>query len=310
MGTQSRRHFWYLAGVAVCILLIPKDAVAWGPVVHLHTAVQLLSGAAAAAPAVLELLREHHIDFLYGTLAADFIVGKKHAKYIDHCHNWDVARTLLRAAREEGARREAFMLGYINHLGADVVAHNHTVPQMMVVHFEAKGVGHIYWEARADWRVLSLHPELEEVWADLQTRSFLDHDKFLHDRLVPTLFSHKISASIYRGNLVLQRHRIWRNWLRRIDETSKLRFDQRQLMLWIHLAAQSGARAVDNPWSKRLEHLDPIGIDALSWAFDVRKKLRFELRRHGRTPGLSEILNNALAHSKTVDIHHFEEDWL
>lgn len=310
MSTRNRYRSLPLLLLVGCILLIPQDAFAWGPVVHLHSAVQLLAGKTNLAPALLELIRSHHLDFLYGTLAADFIIGKKHAKYIDHCHNWDVARSLLGDARAQGASSEAFMLGYINHLGADVVAHNHTVPQMMVVHFEVKSVGHIYWEARADWRILSLHPELEEVWTTLSALSFPGHDKFLWDNLAPTLFSHKISAGIYRRNLVLQRHRIWRNLLRRIDETSKLRFDQKQLMLWIHLATQSGARAVDNPWSKRLDHLDPIGIEALSWAFDSRKKLRRELRRHGRNASLDEAFRVLLAKSKTVDIYHFEEDWV
>ena len=291
-------------------LFLPNDAFAWGPVVHLHCAAQLLSGAAILAPSVLDLLQNCARDFLYGTLAADFVVGKKHAKQIEHCHAWDVARDLLRAAKQEGPAREAFMLGYINHLGADVVAHNHTVPQMTVVHFAAKGAGHIYWEARADWRILSLHPELEELWASQAKMSFPAHDRFLWDHVVPTLFSHPVSAGIYRGNLVLQRNRLWKNLLRRVDEKSKLHFDQKQLMLWIHLASQCGARAVDNPWSKRLDHLDPIGAHALMWAADQRKKLRREMRLGGKGSVLSELLDNALSHAKTVDIHHFEEDWM
>jgi hypothetical protein len=309
MKKNERRMGLYISVIAACIFLLPRDAFAWGPVVHLHSAMQLLSGAAAVAPALLDLLKNHSHDFLYGTLAADFIIGKKHAKYIDHCHNWDVARSLLREARAEGSHREAFMYGYLNHLGADVVAHNHTVPQMMVIHFEAKGLGHIYWEARADWRMLTYHPELEDTWASLAGHNFSGHDRFLWNHLSPTLFSNKVSAGIYRGNLVVQRNRVWRNLLRRIDRTSKLRFDQDQLLLWIDLAAQSGARAADNPWSKRLDHLDPIGIEALSWAFDSRRKLRFELRRHGRTGHLDDALKSALAKPKTVDIHHFEEDW-
>ena len=314
--SESRRKRRYrqrllLLAAAGVWLLIPADAVAWGPVVHLHCAAQLLSGAAAAlSPSVLDLLRSCARDFMYGTLAADFVVGKKHAKDIEHCHNWDVARDLLRAAKEEGPEREAFMLGYINHLGADVVAHNHTVPQMTVIHYAAKGVGHIYWEARADWRILSLHPEIEELWATQGKLTFPAHDRFLWEHVVPTLFSHPVSAGIYRGNLVLQRNRVWKNLLSRIDRKSKLHFDQRQLMLWIHLASQSGARAMDNPWSKRLDQLDPIGAASLAWAADQRKKLRRELRMGGKGAVLSDLLDDALSHAKTVDIHHFEEDWI
>lgn len=298
-----------LTVIVACIFLMPDDAFAWGPVVHLHSAAQLLSGAAAVTPALLDLLRAHSRDFFYGTLAADFIIGKKHAKHSEHCHNWDVGRALLKAARRQGPHREAFMLGYLNHLGADVVAHNHTVPQMMVVHYAAKGIGHIYWEARADWRVLSIHPELEQVWASLSELSFPGHDRFLWENLSTTLFSHRVSAGIYRGNLVLQQNRMWRKLLHRIDTTSSLYFDQKQLMLWIHLATQSAARAVENPWSKRLDSLDPTGAKALAWAAESRKKLRSELNRNGRSENLDTAVYEAFKKSKTVDIRHFEEDW-
>ena len=278
---------------------------------HLHCATQLLAGAAAAlSPALLEMLRRHARDFLYGTLAADFVVGKKHAKQKDHCHSWDVARALLKAAKKEGPAREAFVSGYINHLGADVVAHNHTVPLMLVMHYGAVRAGHIYWEARADRRILSLNPELAAVWSGLAKESFAEHDRFLWAHVVPTLFSHPVSTGIYKGNLGLQRNGIWKNLLRRIDEKSKLHFDQKQLMLWIHLASQCGARAVDTPWSKRLVHLDPVGAQSLRWAGEQRKRLRTELRRSGDSPALAEMAADALAHAKTIDIHHFEEDWL
>jgi hypothetical protein len=168
----------------------------------------------------------------------------------------------------------------------------------------------MYWEARADQRMLSLYPEIEKTWNSLSAMSFPGHDRFLRDNLAPTLFSHKISAGIYRGNLVMQRNRLWRKLLIRIDTNSKLKFDQDQLMLWIHLTAQSGARATDNPWSKRLDHLDPIGLESLIWAEESRKKLRYELRRHGHTAPLAEAVHAALAKSKMVDIHHFEEDWV
>ncbi len=310
MTKRSFKGGFFSIVALLCLCLQPDDALAWGPAVHLHSAMQLLSGAAAVAPALLDLLRRHSRDFLYGTLAADFIIGKKHAKYIDHCHNWDVARNLMREARLQGSHREAFMYGYFNHLGADVVAHTHVVPEMLVVHFTAKGVGHMYWESRADYRILSLFPEIEEVWNSLSNMNFPGHDRFLWDNLAPTLFSNKVSAGIYRGNLVLQRNRLWRKLLLRIDTSSKLKFNQEQLLLWIGLAAQCGARAVDNPWSRRLDHLDPIGFEALEWAEESRKKLRFELRRHGHSAPLAEALQAALTKSKTVDIHHFEEDWV
>ena len=294
--------------IAVLLLLVPSIAMAWGPVVHLDVGLSLLDGAVAVAPALYILLKKHAKDFLYGTLAADFIIGKKHAEHHDHCHNWDVARELLREARHHGSHREAFMYGYINHLGADVVAHNHIVPEMMVYHFDAKGVGHIYWEARADQRILSVKPEIHDVWNALSKYRFPGHDHFLAERVVPTLLSNKISATVYRSNLSLQQKGMWRHLFKRIDDSSKLYFNINTLLLWTKLAAQSGARAADNPWSKRLDKLDPIGREALTWAGTEREKLRKALRKWGSCPDLDALFSRTVARSKVIDIHHFEDD--
>ena len=294
--------------LVITLLLIPNWAMAWGPVVHLEAAEAVLSGAIAISPALLRLLTTHAKDFMYGTLAADFVIGKKHAKHHDHCHNWDVARALLRDAREHGAHREAFMYGYINHLGADVVAHNHIVPEMLIFHFAAKGVGHIYWEARSDQRILSVKPHLKTVWEELSLCRFPGHDRFLENRVVPTLFSNKISSGIYRGNLFLQQKGMWRQMFQRIDERSKLAFGIKTLLRWTALAAQSGARAIENPWSKRLDHLDPIGREALAWAERKRKRLRAELKSKGETTALDVMFSQAMAKSSTIDICHFEDD--
>ncbi len=296
------------ASIIIGILFFPTDVYAWGPVVHLDCAMQVITGAIAVAPAVYRLISRHSYDFLYGALLADFIVGKKHAAERDHCHNWSVARELLRDARREGAHREAFMLGYINHLGADVVAHNHVVPEMLVSHFNAKGVGHLYWEARADQRTLSADETLIDVWNTLSKLRFPGHNRFLQTQVRPTIFPNKMSNGLYRTNLDLQRKGVWRRAFKRIDETSKLLYSSRQLLLWRRLASQSGARAIDNPWSRRLDHLDPIGREALAKAEAARKSLRRELRRHGQGPKLTSMLNKAGAAANTIDIHHFEED--
>lgn len=305
MGSSAKKvALLYL----VLVILAPDIAHAWGPVVHLDGANQIITGAVAVAPALLAVIRRHAFDFLYGAIAADFVVGKQHAKAHEHCHNWEVARELLRHARLHGTHREVFVLGYINHLGADTVAHNHTVPEMMVVHYRAKRAGHLYWEARADHRVLMWNPHLRDVWQELAGRKFPGHDRFLRNHVVPAIMSHRLSHGLYRSNLTLQRHRLWQKTLGRIDEKSKLIFDPKELTLWCRLAAQAGARAVDNPWSKRLDHLDPVGREALKWAKTSRKQLRRELRRGGETPKLNAMFERAFEKSKTVDLRHFEED--
>ena len=47
-----------------------------------------------------------------------------------HSHNWSTGFGLLSAAR--GSEEQAFALGYLAHLGADVVAHNFFLPARLI----------------------------------------------------------------------------------------------------------------------------------------------------------------------------------
>ena len=108
-------------GAAAAFFLVPLSALAWGPVAHLDFAGQLLAGVIPLAPVLMDLITKHAADFIYGNLAADVILGKNRARDHEQCHSWEVARKLLVHARLQGPAAEAFMLGYMAHLGADVV---------------------------------------------------------------------------------------------------------------------------------------------------------------------------------------------
>ncbi len=303
---MTPRDLRFSALTAAILLLVPAAAAAWGPAAHLDFASIILEGAVAVAPAILRLLARHRDDFLYGALFADAVVAKNLARPGEHSHSWAVARALLEDAHGEGDAREAFALGYVAHLGADVVAHNHVVPQLLLQNFRAVGAGHVYWEARVDQRVLELRPELAGVWRDLSRRRLGAHDRFLEARLVPTLLPNRLSTGVFRGSLGVQRNTAWRGALSRIEGRSKLRIDQEEMLRWRTLAIEASRKALNNPWSARLDHLDPTGARALELAALARRGLRRRLRQGG--DGLDEMLGRALLRVRFVDINLFEPD--
>jgi hypothetical protein len=294
---------------AAAVLLAGNDAVAWGPVAHLDIGLRLVEGAVALLPAVRALIERHPDDFLYGCLAADTIVGKDRSRRHEHCHDWNVARSLLGVARERGAAAESFMLGYICHLGADVVAHNHIVPQLIITHYRAKGVGHLYWEARADGKLLDEFPELRGIWRDFGRIRLPHHDRLLAENLVPTLFTNRISAGMFHQSLALQRYGPWLHAIERIERRSRLVFTREQLVHWRTLALEGARRAVNHPQSHRLDGLDPTGREALDHARARRKLLR-KLLRSDRllSSELDAARAEALGEIRRVDIGHFEDD--
>jgi len=297
---------WSFAFIIVGLLLLPSNALAWGPAAHLDFALQTLAAPALLTPSVLQLLRRHRMDFFHGTLAADIIVGKNRAAAHDHSHGWRVARELLRLAETEGAPRHAFMLGYIHHLGADIVAHNHVIPELLVHHFRVKSAGHLYFESRVDQQLLILTPGVDAIWHETAALDFREHDSFLNENLVATIFSNRVSSALYRSNLDLQRAAPWRLALARIEKHSRIRIDSQALFRWRKLAIYCAARAVLNPWSPRLDRLDPTGHDALKTAEGARKTLRREFKRGNAH--LIHLHHELLSKVSTVSLDHFESD--
>ncbi len=265
--------------VIVGIVFFPRDVFAWGPVAHIDFSMQLLAGVMALTPAIKALIRRYPTDFMYGSLAADAVLGKNLANSLTHCHGWAVALKLLTEAKTAGERYEAFVLGYLNHLGADVVAHNHYVPDRMIAHYRSKGIGHLYWEARFDNKLLLTNSKVRDTWNHLSEMRFPEFDHFLSQRLEPTLFSHQLSSRIYHRSLGIQRNRPWQGILSHIDARSKLPISSDEVLRWRVVSVAMAAMALNKPWSRELQEHDPTGRRALDNALEHRRMLR---RRHKR----------------------------
>jgi hypothetical protein len=167
-----------LAVVALAILLVPSEAQAWAPLAHLNFSVQALASASVVQPSVRLLLQDFASEFLYGSLAADIVVGKNLARYIYHCHNWRVGFNVYRQAKP--GEEQAFALGFLAHLAADTVAHNYFVPLKTVESFHKHSAGHYYWELRYDQR---MDGSLVRLARNVSRRAFRGHDDLLRRTL-------------------------------------------------------------------------------------------------------------------------------
>ncbi len=133
-------------------------AWAWGAAVHTAIACNILENTAPLLAAVSEVIRAYPLEYLYGSLSADFFVGKGQKKKSGHSHNWE---TGFRCLTDSGDDREAsYAYGFLSHLAADVVAHNYFVPNLIHRASTWKRMGHLYWEARADLHVGGMYIRL------------------------------------------------------------------------------------------------------------------------------------------------------
>ncbi len=167
-----------LAAVALVLLALPTAAQAWGPLAHLGFSAQALGQLGSVSAPCRSLLAEFANEFLYGSLAADIVVGKNLARYAYHCHNWRVGFQVQRAARTHP--EQAFALGFLAHLAADTVAHNYFVPFQTVASFHRSRTCHAYWELRYDQR---MDRALSTLARQVSARAYRGHDELLRRTL-------------------------------------------------------------------------------------------------------------------------------
>ena len=280
---MSSRHLHLLgvgslAIVALAIVLLPSPALAWGPMAHLGFSAQVLGDLDTVPFATRWLLTDFAKEFLYGSLAADIVVGKNLARYAHHCHNWRVGFNVQRAARP-GAER-AFALGFLAHLAADTVAHNYFVPYKIVDSFHRQRSRHAYWELRYDQR---MDRTLSGLARAVTGRACRRHDELLRRTLggasvIPFALSRRLFGSMLVGagsrqfqsvsRLALARHRdlVLEDDL--VEETRQLAVDAILDLL------REGERC-------RAANADATGARNIRMANQLRKALA---RRHSRLP--------------------------
>jgi hypothetical protein len=254
-------------GAVALIVLCPTDALAWTPGTHILLGEALLKSADLLLPtAIAQVLKAFPYDFLYGSIAADTSFAKRYAKVGQHCHNWSVGDDILGRARDDALR--AFGYGYLAHLAADVVAHNHFVPHQLAISSTSSGVGHTYWESRFE-------AETGEQWPRRARELIsLDHaraDEHLDRVLSPTIFSTPTNRKIFRGMVHVTDMGSWQRVMSLMAQNS--RWPLRDTMVRGHLD-QAFDYVVDllargNDATPR--QFDPSGESALHEAKLIRK---------------------------------------
>lgn len=173
--------------IIISFLFVPTVSFAWGPLTHIYLGNELFSLAALLPAGLVEVIRRYRKDFLYGTLMADIIIGKKYMPASKSSHSWEVAFDLLKSAKTE--QQKAFVYGYMGHLAADTVAHN-------IYTVDKKNLGHTLMEMKAD-TIIDKRYWLQAIAIDRQTQ--VRNDLFLENSLERFMFSFKTNKRIFKG---------------------------------------------------------------------------------------------------------------
>ncbi|HEX9306446.1 MAG TPA: zinc dependent phospholipase C family protein [Anaeromyxobacter sp.] len=270
-----------LAAVALAILVVPTEARAWGPLAHLSFSTQALETLGTAQPSLRHMLQDFGNEFLYGSLAADIVVGKNMARYLYHCHNWRVGFNVFKHAKAGG--EQSFSLGFLSHLAADTIAHNYYVPFKTVASYHKRNTQHAYWELRYDQR---MDRDLSRVAREVTTRVYRNHDEYLERMLGgSSVLPFGVSKQLFRSLLATAR-------VGRFHHVSRLALArERNLVLEPELVVDTNRLAVDAIVGMLVEgerslaaRADATGARNIRIAQDLRKQLRLRTAKRRLHP--------------------------
>jgi len=251
---------------AVCGLA----ALSWGPGMHLEFAERVHRRRRELLPAsVAKLLDEQRTAYDYGNIAADIINFKAFGGAYSHCHRWSIVEEMRDLATSP--RQEAFVLGYLSHLAADTIAHNHFVPYHLARYARTKGLGHLYWELNADRFV----PETR--WSrvgGLKNQDALEELDDLVNRTVPKkALSMGTNKVIFNHVLLVSERERWRGMMAGIHPISKVTLEKGFLGLFQAAAVERIRLALHTRGFREIQRVDANGAEAQKKAMKVRTGL-------------------------------------
>ncbi|MBI5431737.1 MAG: zinc dependent phospholipase C family protein [Planctomycetes bacterium] len=258
---------WFLVAALVPIVLA---FAAWGPGNHLEFEARVYRRRKELLPArIADLIEAERPAWQYGHIAADIINFKAFGGHYNHCHRWTIVDSMLGLARSPA--EEAFVLGYLSHLAADTIAHNHFVPYHLARYARGQTLGHLYWEANADRFVA------EDRWHAITVLKW-DHRLARLDELVNSTVPRKMLSMgtnklIFNHVLLSSERKLWRKNIERFHPRKQLRLERRFLDMFQRAAVERVALALRRDGRAKLVHVDTNGKQAQELALTLRNAI-------------------------------------
>lgn len=258
--------------------LMPNDALAWGPGVHLALGNSVLTNLGTLPPLIAALLARHSNAFLYGCLSADIFIGKG-TKYLQgHSHNWVTGFKLLGSARDP--RVLAYAFGYLTHLAADVVAHNYFVPNSLWTMPSGGKLSHVYVEAQADQ---GFQVERESAVA-LFSKPNRDTDGTLLYAMNKKRLPFLLKKQLVKGSLKLAGRKEWGESLRLANRLLPWPQNTQHLDEMYILSENLVFNFLQDPKASPAVSFDPIGSKNLREVREMRLRERAHKRNAVKLP--------------------------
>jgi len=245
-------------------------ALPWGPGHHLEFAERVLRRKRELLPArVADLLGAERQAYYYGNIASDIITFKGYGGQYNHCHRWEIVNEMRELS--DSPRQEAFILGYLSHLAADTIAHNHFVPYHLARYARTKGLGHLYWEMNADRFVNESRWEIIPKLKELHDLHELDQ---LVNRTVPKkALPMRANKMLFNHVLLVSERDMYRKGIARLHPLDSVKLDRGFLAKFQRAAVDRIRLALHPSGMRKLAIVDPNGKAAQAKALTLRESI-------------------------------------
>ncbi len=256
----------FLIAFLALVLLVGAN---WGPGNHLEFEARVWRRRKELLPPrVCALISDEREAWQYGNIAADLINFKAFGGHYNHCHRWTIVEEMRDLARSPA--EHAFALGYLAHLAADTIAHNHFVPYHLARFARGRSLGHLYWEMNADRFVADQLWDVVSRVKENPAMSALDH---LVNSTVPRkALSMGTNKLIFNHVLLVSENRRWREGMGLMHPLPQVRLTRGFLDLFREAAVGRIVLALSPRGIERLAHLDTGGKAAQRQALETRKR--------------------------------------
>ena len=269
----SIKNFLSFLIFSVVLLLFSSSALAWGPAIHTVIACNIIDDVGSMLPMISSVIKSFPLEYIYGSMAADFFIGRGQKKKDGHSHNWETGFSLLNEAGNE--RDAAYAYGFLSHLAADVVAHNYFVPSHINRKSTLKKVGHLYSEAVADRLV---GPFYMRIASDVLSMDRLGCDKLLQSAVKRSRYGLKAKRHIFTRTVKISEYLYCLpNVLQNMGKSGE-KIPHDNIIFMIGLSLKLVRDLLSNPDSSPCLSHDPIGAR--------------NIKKAGRNGFLSRIFRN------------------
>jgi len=253
--------FFFVFIFLITQLILTSGAWAWGPAIHTFIACSILEEISGILPSIASFIRPFSLEYVYGSMSADFFIGKGQKKREGHSHNWETGFRLLGEANDE--REAAYAYGFLSHLAADVVAHNYFVPDMIHRVFTWKRIGHMYSEVIADKSVSHIYMKIAKGVLSMES---LGCDRLLRSAVRRSRYGLKTRRRLFTQTVKMSDYLFYLPRMSIVNGRSRYQISHDYLAFMIGLSYRLVKDLLSYPDSSPCLSYDPIGSQNLHLA--------------------------------------------